>query len=120
MHCVAFPGDVRANEQNRLTIMHTVFMREHNRIEQILNGIHENDLDWDGERLFQVTRKIVAAELQQIVYREFLPVVIGADAMQTLGLTPLDDGFYTSTQIYFFTVKTYVSSCRPCDLLVVD
>ena len=76
-------------------------MREHNRLEQFLYDIHENDTDWDGERLFQTARKIVAAELQQIAYREFLPVVIGTEAMETYGLNLLDDGFYTGKQFKF-------------------
>ncbi len=67
-------GDVRANEQSGLTAMHTLFVREHNRLAGLLA---ENNPSWNDEELFQTTRKIVGAELQTITYREFLPSLLG-------------------------------------------
>jgi hypothetical protein len=32
---------------------------------------------WDNERLFQETRKIVTAEYQHIIFKEWLPIVLG-------------------------------------------
>ena len=66
-------GDVRVMEQPSLSMIHTVFMREHNRIHGILAGL----TGWDPERLFQETRKIVAAEMQHITYNEYLPLLLG-------------------------------------------
>jgi peroxidase len=67
-------GDVRANEQIALTIMHTLWFREHNRIARELKGINPF---WNDERLFQETRRIVGALLQKITYEDYLPKVMG-------------------------------------------
>ena len=55
--------------------MHTVWLREHNRIANELfrlNGTSKND-----EYYFQQARRIVIAELQHIAYQEYLPVLLG-------------------------------------------
>ena len=67
-------GDIRSNEQIGLTIMHTIWMREHNRVARQLMRINPC---WDDERLYQETRKIIGAMNQVIVYKEFLPVLFG-------------------------------------------
>ncbi|KAJ8043604.1 Peroxidasin [Holothuria leucospilota] len=72
-------GDIRAAETPGLTALHTLFVNEHNRIAQELAELNE---DWDDERLFQETRKIVGALFQKIVYGEWLPLVIGKDLME--------------------------------------
>jgi peroxidase len=71
-------GDVRANEQVGLTAMHTLFVREHNRIVRKLARRYPR---WSGERLYQETRRIVIAQMQVITYHEFLPVLLGRHAL---------------------------------------
>jgi hypothetical protein len=56
-------GDVRANEQIALTAMHTLFMREHNRLADELKA---DNPAWGDEDLYQRARKIVGAEMQVI------------------------------------------------------
>lgn len=79
-------GDVRANEHVGLTAMHTLFVREHNRLaEEIL--VHDPDLldkeiDKRDEEIYQRARRIVGAQMQIITYNEFLPVLLGPDAVE--------------------------------------
>jgi peroxidase len=62
-------GDVRANENIALTMMHTLFAREHNRVVGALPN-------WlSAEEKFQVARRVVGAEIQRITYTEFLPAM---------------------------------------------
>lgn len=67
-------GDERANEQIGLTIMHTIWLREHNRIARNLARMNPC---WGDEKLYQESRKIVGALVQAITYKEFLPMLFG-------------------------------------------
>ena len=75
-------GDHRANEQLGLLSMHTIWMREHNRIATQLRILNPN---WNGEKIFQETRKIVGAEMQHITYEHYLPKILGKQGMEILG-----------------------------------
>ena len=70
--CLA--GDVRANEQVGLTAIHTLFVREHNRVAHLLFEAYPASRD---EHIYQMARKIVGAEIQKITYDEFLPELLG-------------------------------------------
>lgn len=71
-------GDVRANEQIGLTVMHTLFVREHNRLARFLKRRMRRA---DAETIFQAARRLVIAEIQIITYNEFLPALIGENAL---------------------------------------
>lgn len=71
-------GDVRANEQLGLTAMHTLFMREHNRL---ATEIAQRNPELSGEEIYQQARRIVGAQMQVITYQEFLPVLLGQNAL---------------------------------------
>ena len=63
-------GDVRAGENPCLLALHTLFLREHNRLCTRLAVDHPS---WSDESLYQYARKLVGALLQHIVYNEWLP-----------------------------------------------
>ncbi|XP_046553516.1 chorion peroxidase-like [Haliotis rubra] len=67
-------GDFRANSFPGLAAMHTLWVREHNRLATGLAAVND---DWDDERLFEEARKIVIASLQRITYSEWLLKVLG-------------------------------------------
>ena len=67
-------GEVRCNEQFSLTVMHTIWVREHNLCARNLARINPF---WDDERLFQECRRIIGALIQKITYEDYLPKVLG-------------------------------------------
>ncbi|TXH68210.1 MAG: peroxidase [Thiothrix sp.] len=71
-------GDERSNENPALTSMHTIWMREHNRIAEELATKNPS---WSDEKLYQEARRTVIAEIQAITYNEFLPNLLGEDAL---------------------------------------
>jgi hypothetical protein len=75
-------GDSRVNDNIALTSLHTLFMREHNRLVDILSAEHST---WSTEELYQRARKIVGAELQAITFNEFLPALLGPYAPASTG-----------------------------------
>lgn len=64
-------GDVRAGEQVGLTSLHTIFVREHNRIcdELVAEGMN------DDEDIYQEAKKMVNGIIQKITYTDFLPAM---------------------------------------------
>lgn len=70
-------GDVRANENLMLTSMHTVLLREHNRLVDRIASVSPS---LDAEAQYQLARKLVGAEIQAITYNEFLPALLGGAA----------------------------------------
>lgn len=73
-------GDVRSNEHGVLTSMHTLFLREHNRqCDLIIEA--DPDLEGDDEAIYQRARRIVGAIMQVITYNEFLPALLGDNAI---------------------------------------
>ncbi len=71
-------GDIRANEQVGLTAMHTLFVREHNRLADQIAFDRPN---LTGDEIYEHARAMVAAEMQAITYNEFLPKLLGPNAL---------------------------------------
>uniref|UniRef100_A0A6A7FUB4 Peroxidase-like n=1 Tax=Hirondellea gigas TaxID=1518452 RepID=A0A6A7FUB4_9CRUS len=86
-------GDTRVNEQPNLTVLHTVWMRQHNLLARQLSQLNPS---WSDEILFQETRAIVAAQMQHITYNEYLPIVLGQHFVETFGLVPQKEGYSNS------------------------
>lgn len=75
-------GDHRNNENLGLLSMHTIWMREHNRIADELRSLNPH---WSGDRLYHEARKIVGALMQSITYRSWLPKILGPRGMEMMG-----------------------------------
>ncbi|XP_071625801.1 probable oxidoreductase PXDNL isoform X2 [Temnothorax longispinosus] len=91
-----FSGDSRVNENPGLTLMHVLFLREHNRVAAELKRLNSH---WDDEKLYQEARRIVIAELQHITYNEFLPVIFGEHALDRYGLRLTQRGYFRGYDI---------------------
>ncbi|XP_059477617.1 peroxidasin isoform X1 [Neocloeon triangulifer] len=75
-------GDIRANEQVALLAMHTIWLREHNRVAKKLRTF--NPL-WESDSVFHEARKIVGAQMQHITFTHWLPHILGPSGMEKLG-----------------------------------
>nr|QGA72112.1 myeloperoxidase-like protein [Plecoglossus altivelis] len=73
-----FAGDSRVDENIALTSIHTLFVREHNRLARELRRINQH---WDSETLYQEARKIQGAYAQILVFQDYLPHIVGPDVM---------------------------------------
>lgn len=97
------PGDGRASEQPGLTAIHTIFLREHNRLVEGLRGVNPH---WDAELLFEHARRIVTAEFTHIIYNEFLPRLLSWNAVNLYGLKLLPAGNLLTT----LTLTKYINN----------
>ena len=101
-----FVGDNRVNEQPGLTVYHTVWVREHNRLAKQLAYLNPH---WDDERLYQEARKIVIAENQHVTYNEWLPLVLGTDYMAELDILPVTYGYNNNYDPKVISVSKVIS-----------
>ena len=69
-------GDIRSNEQLGLTVLHTLFLREHNRLADELKRLNSH---WSGNRIYQEARSIFIAKMQHITYDHWLKHVLGSE-----------------------------------------
>uniref|UniRef100_A0A3B4WRT4 Thyroid peroxidase n=1 Tax=Seriola lalandi dorsalis TaxID=1841481 RepID=A0A3B4WRT4_SERLL len=72
-------GDTRANEGLPLTSLHTLWLREHNRIAEALRRMNDH---WSPEIIYQETRKIIGALHQIITMRDYVPKIIGPESFE--------------------------------------
>ncbi|HEY2425085.1 MAG TPA: peroxidase family protein [Pseudolabrys sp.] len=71
-------GDVRAQENPDLTALQTLFVREHN---YQVDQLHQEHPNWSGDKLYEMAKAITTAEMVNITYSEFLPHLLGKDAI---------------------------------------
>ncbi|KAL2093184.1 hypothetical protein ACEWY4_010496 [Coilia grayii] len=83
-------GDSRANEHLGMIALHTLFLREHNRLAQELQELNPH---WAPDTLYQEARKIMGAVHQILTWEHYLPRVLGEEVASELvppyeGYTP--------------------------------
>ncbi|XP_054281267.1 peroxidase-like [Macrosteles quadrilineatus] len=83
-------GDVRVNQQPSLTVLHTIFLREHNMLADQLYLLNSH---WSDERIFQEARRILIAQYQHITYSHFLPLLLGLENTIKYKLFPRNLGY---------------------------
>ncbi|KAH8294145.1 hypothetical protein KR054_008757 [Drosophila jambulina] len=71
--CYIVP-DKRNRFQPTVAVLHTLLVREHNRLAEHLALLNS---DYDDERIFQEARKINIAQYQKITYNDWLPLFVG-------------------------------------------
>ncbi|XP_069172909.1 salivary peroxidase/catechol oxidase [Procambarus clarkii] len=86
-------GDTKVNVQVLLTMVTTMWARQHNRLARWLKDLNPR---WDDLTLYQETRRIVVAHIQHVVYYEYLPGIIGPALANKTGLTPGSGGVHTT------------------------
>uniref|UniRef100_A0A8C1R6X6 Eosinophil peroxidase n=1 Tax=Cyprinus carpio TaxID=7962 RepID=A0A8C1R6X6_CYPCA len=81
-------GDSRANEHLGMIALHTLFLREHNRMAEELHKLNPH---WSPDTLYQEARKILGAVHQILTWDHYLPRVLGRSA--NLALMPPYKGY---------------------------
>ena len=59
--------------------MHTLWMREHNRLAR---SISYRRPELSDEHVYQEARRYLTAEWQKIIYDEFVPIVVGPEQVR--------------------------------------
>ncbi len=75
-------GETRALENPALGSVQTIFLREHNRIAQLIQTRFPS---WSDAKIFNHARRIVIGEYQNIVFGEMLPLILGTDTLFPVG-----------------------------------
>lgn len=70
--------------------MHNLFLRWHNFLARKLKRVNPH---WNDEKLYQETRRIVAASIQHITYNEWTVLMVGRTMMKEFGLFPQPSGY---------------------------
>ncbi|KAF5294389.1 hypothetical protein FQR65_LT10754 [Abscondita terminalis] len=84
-------GDSRIGDQPGLTALHTVWIRYHNKLAAKLSLLNPH---WSDEKIYQEARRIVAAFMQHITYREFLPILLGHEVIKLFDLELESKGYF--------------------------
>ncbi|XP_076847006.1 eosinophil peroxidase [Brachyhypopomus gauderio] len=114
-------GDPRANEHLGMVALHTLFLREHNRLAEELHRLNPH---WGPDTLYQEARKILGAVHQVLTWDHYLPRVLGNTAYSELmplysGYSPqvdpsITNGFSTAAfRFAHVTVQPVVSRLGP-------
>ncbi|KAM4694406.1 thyroid peroxidase, partial [Discoglossus pictus] len=74
-----FAGESRSNEVISLAAIHTLWLREHNRLAKALKALNPH---WNSETVYQEARKIVGALHQIITIRDYIPKILGQSAFE--------------------------------------
>ncbi|XP_025198953.1 peroxidase-like [Melanaphis sacchari] len=77
-------GDPRNNQHFGLILYEETFLRFHNLVADLL---HKLNPDWSDEILYQESRRFIIALEEIIVYRDYLPILLGKEYCESVGLS---------------------------------
>ena len=98
-------GDTRGNENTEIIALTTLFVRNHNAIATELaseNTTLFGFTSWNDDNLYQEARKLNIAQYQNIIYTQYLPALLGPNAMP--GYAGYNPGVNASIATEFSTV----------------
>ncbi|KAL8592239.1 hypothetical protein ACOMHN_030914 [Nucella lapillus] len=94
-------GDERVNEQPDLATIHTIFLRLHNllaaEMARVIPSPPPSSLQsniYFNETIFQSMRRVLGAVVQNVMYAEWLPVILGHGYMESFDLNVEDRSQY--------------------------
>ncbi|CAI2355902.1 unnamed protein product [Caenorhabditis sp. 36 PRJEB53466] len=82
-------GDFRNCLHPGLLPLHSVFIKEHNRLAAKVKTAQPS---WNDEQIYQFVRRIMVAQWQHIVYNEYLPKLLTDKYLTDFNLKPLQPG----------------------------
>jgi len=97
--CVYAGDDERVGDFTFLTIATLLMQRAHNEIARGLAGVNPN---WSDEVLYQEARRILIALYQNIIYSEYLELLLGRTTMSQFHLSPLRKGYSYNYDEYLY------------------
>ena len=93
-------GEYRTSENLALVSMHTLFNREHNRIARELARLKPT---WDDNKIYFETRRIVIAEIQHVLFNEWLPIISGSTELNPIPITDTNSYYSGYDKNVFFS-----------------
>jgi peroxidase len=78
-------GDPRVMENPELSAVTILFMREHN---YWVGRLKRQNPGWSGDQLYGMAKAITTAEYQNIIYQEYLPLLVGGAVGPYQGYNP--------------------------------
>ena len=84
-------GDSRGDVHPAFTALHTVILRVHNQIAEKLAVVNPQ---WNDEKLYQETRKIIGGVMQHITYTQFMNALLGVGNAVAVPESGLQEDFY--------------------------
>lgn len=102
-----FQLEVRSNQQVGLTAFHWLFTLEHN---YICDQLKEINPHWDDEKLHQEARKILIGMYQNIIYQDWLEIILGPEIQELYGLKPVEADKDEYFMEYDIEVKSLIAN----------
>lgn len=104
-------GDPRLNQHFGITTYTIIFTRFHN---YLVDRFRQLNPKWTGERLYQEARRFIAAANQIMIYRDYLPILLGTTCVSNVRLYSLKYIlFYIFDYIFIiFFAETICLSCK--------